>query len=175
MQDDKAIITDYSKRVEKNDVDAMNNLAAKYRKGQGGLTKDEVMALRLNLRAAELGSHASIYALAAHFDLFYDGDAQDAVFAMQLATIAAKKGYLESYYLLGCIYAKQEDGDNAAKCLIYAARAGHSDSMEIVRKYVVDGAKLVSDDDLEAIEEVYNEAVKLEWSEEREAFKKLSL
>ena len=91
MQDDKAIIADYSKRVEKNDVDAMNNLAAKYRKGQGGLTKDEVMALRLNLRAAELGSHASIYALAAHFDLFYDGDAQDAVFAMQLATIAAKR------------------------------------------------------------------------------------
>ena len=44
--------------------------------------------------------------------------------------------------------------------------------MEIVRKYVVDGAKLVSDDDLEAIEDAYKDAVKQEWSEEREAFKK---
>lgn len=45
--------------------------------------------------------------------------------------------------------------------------------MKLLRTYEKDGAKLVSDDDLDAIEEAYKEAVKLEWSEEREAYRKI--
>ena len=49
------------------------------------------------------------------------------------ATTAAKKGDWGGYSLLGCIYAKQEDVENAAKHLIFAARAGHEISMEFLR------------------------------------------
>ena len=170
-QDDKAMVAQLRSRLEKNDVSATNNLAARYREGDLGLPKDEVMGLRLLLRAAELGSLVAIGNLASYF--FTEDDVpQDSVFAMQLAMTAAKKGDWGAYSMLGCIYAKQEDVENAAKNFIFAARAGHEVSMEFLRSYKVDGAKLVSDDDLEAIDEAYKEAVKLEWSEEREAFKK---
>ena len=43
--------------------------------------------------------------------------------------------------------------------------------MEFLRTFKIDGAKVVSDDAIEAIEEAYNESVELEWSEGREAFK----
>ena len=166
-------MADYSKRAEKNDVDAINTLAAKYRKGKNGLRKDEVMALRLHLRAAELGCLSSTHRLATHFR---EGDdvPQDTVVAMQLATTAAKKGYLGSYSLLGDIYHAHDNAENAAKCWIFAARAGHSLCMEFLRTFKIDGAKVVSDDAIEAIEEAYNESVELEWSEGREAFKNQS-
>jgi len=46
---------------------------------------------------------------------------------------------------------------------------GHPQSTKMSKRaYVIDG-------DLKAIEEVYKEAAKLEWSEEREAFKKALL
>ena len=162
-------MADYRKRAEKNDVDAINTLAAKYRNGEEGLPKDEVMSLRLHLRAAELGCLNSTYALATHFQK--GEDPRDAAFAMQLATIAAKKGTLESYYLLGYLYHTLGDVANASKCYVFAAREGHSVSMEFLRTFKIGGAKVVSDDALEVIEEDYNESVKLEWSEEREAFK----
>ena len=47
--------------------------------------------------------------------------------------------------------------------------------MEALRTYTIGGAKVVSDDDLEVIEGAYKEAAKLEWIEEREAFKKMFL
>ena len=170
-QDDKAMVAQLRSRLEKNDLMATNILAARYREGDLGLPKDEVMGLRLLLRAAELGSPAAIDNLAAIF--FSDGDdPQDAVFAMKLATIAAKKGHLGSYSLLGIIHRLRGDVENAAKCWIFAARAGHSLCMEALRIYKVGGAKVVSDDHLEAIEKDYKEAAKLEWSKEREAFKK---
>jgi TPR repeat protein len=129
------------------------------------------MTLRLYLRAAELGNLASIVVLAGRFR---GGDVvpQDAAVAMKLATIAAKKGDLESYHLLGHIYDELGDVENATKSYIFAARAGNHETIEFLRTYKTDGAKVVSDDDLEAIEEAYKDAVQLEWSEEREAFKK---
>ena len=171
-KDDKAIIDRLQGRAEKNDANAMNSLSEYYSEGQKGLPKDEVVALSFDLRAAELGSLSSIGALAGHF---YDkeDDPQNAVFAMQLATIAAKKGDLSAYGILACFYNDHGDVESAAKSWIFAARAGCSESMEVLRKYKVNGARLVSDDDLEAIEEAYKDAAKLEWSEEREAFKKL--
>jgi TPR repeat protein len=157
-------------RAEKNDAEAISNLAESYRKGKDGLPKDEVMARRLFLRAAELGSLGSINSLALYFSK--EDAPQDAVFAMQLATTAAKKGHLESYHILGYLY---HDGDveNAVKNWTFAARAGHRSSMESLRKYKTpDGTNLVSDDDLDSTEEAHKEAAKLELSEEREAFKK---
>jgi TPR repeat protein len=172
-QEDKVTIANYRDRAEKNDAKAINALAKKYRKGECGLPKDEVMALRLNLRAAQLGSIGSIICLASHFN--DRGDApHDPAFAMQLVTIAAKRGNLNSYGILACIHYKLGDVENAVKSWIFAARAGNSDCMELLRTYEKDGAKLVSDDDLEAIEGAYKEAVKLEWSEEREVYRKLS-
>ena len=166
----KALIAQYNVRAEKNDADAINNLAENYRVGECGLPKDDVMALRLYLRAAELGCLAAIGNLATSF--FRDDDVlQDADFAMQLATIAAKRGHLVSYHLIGNIYHEQGDVENTAKSWIFAAKAGHSDSMKALRTYKIDGTDVVSDDDLEAIDEAYKEAIKLEWSEEREAFK----
>jgi TPR repeat protein len=165
-------IAQYRDRAEKNDAKAIKVLANKYNNGEYGLPKDEVMARRLFLRAAELGSLGSINSLALYFSK--EDAPQDAVFAMQLATIAAKKGHLESYYLLGFLYHGQDDVENAAKCWIFAARAGHSDSTKALRAYNKKyGANVLSDDDLEAIEETYKDAVNLEWSEGREAFKKV--
>ena len=68
-----------------NDVEAIDNLAAKHINGEYGLPKNEVMALRLYLRAVELGKLSSIVSLAKYF---YNGDVhvpQDAVFARQFA------------------------------------------------------------------------------------------
>ena len=170
-QDDKAFVAQFRSRAEKNDLNAIRNLAKIYQKGTYGLPKDEVLALRLNLRAAELGSLAAIVSLAIHFH-FDNGDAsRDSVTAMKLATIAAKKGDLESYFPVGCLYDDLGDVETAAKCWIFAARAGHSESMELLRTYKVHGTDVVSDDDFEAIEEAYKEAAKEEWSEGREAYK----
>jgi len=171
LQDDKALIAQYRSRAEKNDVDAIKALANRYDSGQEGLPKDEVMVLRLYLRAAALGNLKAIVFLA---NRFREGDdvPQDTVVAMQLATTTAKKGHLGSYSLLGIIHRLRGDVENAAKCWIFAARAGHSLCMEALRIYKVGGAKVVSDDHLEAIEKDYKEAAKLEWSKEREAFKK---
>ena len=80
---------------------------------------------------------------------------------------------MESVYFLGHIYDELDDNENAAKHWIFAARAGHSASMDAVRKNKNNGTYVMSDDDLDAIEVNYNDAVKLEWSEEREAFKKM--
>ena len=87
-------------------------------------------------------------------------------------TLAAKKGHLESVYFLGHIYDELDDNENAAKHWIFAARAGHSASMDAVRKNKINGNYVMSDDDLDAIEEAYKDAAKQEWSEEREAFKR---
>ena len=173
LHDDEALIAQFRSRAEKNDVDAINGLAGKYEKGEDGLPKDEIMALRLHFRAAELGSLPAIVFLA---NRFREGEdvlvPQDTVVAMQLATIAAKKGYLKSYSLLGIIYHDLGDIENTVKVWTFAARAGHSACMEVVRTFTIDGTNAVSDDDLEAIEDAYKDAVKQEWSEEREAFKK---
>ena len=162
VQEEKAIVAKLSKRAEKNDEQAIRNLAEKYLRGNSGQPKDEVMFFRLHLRAVELGSLASIYALATHF---HEGeDPRDAAFAMQLATIAAKKGDLESYYLLGLIYQELRETEYAVKSWTFAASSGHNDCMEFLRT-------VIGDDKREAIEEAYKDATKLEWSEEREGFK----
>jgi TPR repeat protein len=163
--DVKESVDQLNGRAEKNDVQAIDNLAAKHLNGEYGLPKDEVVALRLYLRAAELGHLSSIFYLAKYF---YNGDVhvpQDAVFAKQFATIAARKGDLEAYYLLGLIYQKLGDAENAVKSCKFAARSGQSKCMEFLQT-------VISGDELEAIEEAYKDAVKVTWSEEREAYKK---
>ena len=80
---------------------------------------------------------------------------------------------MSAYGILACIHYELGDDENAAKCWIFAARGGNRDCMKLLRTYEKDGEKLVSDDDLDAIEEAYKEAVKLEWSEEREAYRKI--
>ena len=165
-------IAQYRGRAEKNDAKAIKALAENYRDGEYGLPKDEAMALRLFLRAAELGNLNSIVDLATHFQA---EDPQDAVFArkLKLAAIAAKKGDLASYILLGFLYHEQRDVENAVKSWTFAARAGNRESMEFLRNYKVNGVKAVSDDDFEAIEEAQKDAAKQEWSEEREIFKRM--
>ena len=77
---------------------------------------------------------------------------------------------MEAYFHLGRICQKLGDAENAVKSWIFAARSGHSVSMEAIQK-----AGVISGDGIETIEEAYKDAVKLTWSEEREAYKKFLL
>jgi len=129
------LIKRYEERVEKGDLTAMVNLAAKYRDGQDGLARDEAKALELLQRAADLGCPEAIMKLGC---FFFDGEL-GLVKAQEIALVciedAAKKGNVISRHLLGCIVEDLQQHDLAIRHFKLAAGAGDEKSTKRLWHY----------------------------------------
>ena len=126
------------KRVEANDILAINNLGNYYRGGLNGYPVDYTKALELWHRAAELGYSAAYCALG---DAYDDGEGVevDRKKANLYWELAAMKGHAIARYNLGI---KEEDAGNMSRALkhhMIAARSGLSESLGIIKQFYSNG------------------------------------
>ena len=159
------------KRADSNDQEAMLQLANHLNAGSCELEVDDIASIRLVLQAAEGGHHLAIARLA---NFFFQGGSplpKNIERAIALAFAAAKLGYITAYTLLWLVFADKIDAESSAMYIAFAAINGCSDSMEILNDLIEEGK--VKQVDIDAVRREYEEALKVEWTEEREKAKKL--
>ena len=137
-------------RVRKRDPDAINCLAQKYYRGEVGLRKDLRKAAELFTEAAGLGSTPALFNLGY---AYYNGEGVEAnkAKAVECYSKAAMQGHVESRYNLGCSEGMKENPDRAVRHWMVAAKMGHRESLEMIKKFFMAGA---------ATKEQYAEALK---------------
>jgi TPR repeat protein len=132
---DSEFVKQFEQRVDKGDVKAMLNLAAKYRDGQDGLARDEEKALELMHRAADLGHPEALGWFGKCFWEGVCGVIQDAEKGVAYWEDAAKKGDATSRCILGMFEKKKQQHDLAIKHFKLAAAAGEEDAVKHLWKY----------------------------------------
>ena len=148
-------------RIKKKDTRAMVQLAWTYRKGNCGLRKNEVKAVELFDRAADLGCVDAIAILGRGF-----GFIKDEVTDKYNIEEAVMKGDIVSHYYLAAVLEKEGNIDLAIKHLHLAAAAGHDRSMKCLWECFSKGK--LSKTDLEKALRAHKAATDEMNSEERE-------
>ena len=176
-------------RIELGDALAMEILAENFDLGMNGFQKDDVAAMRLWLRAAELGHLPGLCALARKYQTKFKNEGRPTFEqSMKFATAAAKKGSVEGHHILGkrelVVLAgmdetpleleRAEKLEKAVKHLEHAAIGGNVPSFELLQKLQDRGAGnmylFLDNDTFDELEAKHKEALALEWSEERESY-----
>jgi len=124
-------------QVDKGDVEAMVTLAANYRDGDFGLTRDAAKVLELLHKAADLGFPEAIRKLGYYFFEGKPGIIEDADANKGRAYLeeAAKKGDAPARFYLGDIEDEHQQHDLAIKHFKLAATAGDEYAMKRLWKY----------------------------------------
>jgi len=137
-------------RIEKyNDPAAMFQLGGFYADGSGSLPVDRVKANELYQRASDLGHAGAHYNLAgAYFD-GEEGVQVDRKKAIHHCQIAAMMGDMLARFRLGAYEEKKGNHDRALRHFMIAARCGHDESLEMVKKAYMEGD--VTKEDFEKI------------------------
>lgn len=163
----------------KGNTQAMFSLGWTYMDGMYGVPKDELLALDWFVRASEKGFPKALVVVA---NLWFKGNGvkKNVNFAKQLAMAAAKRGCADAHDLLGFFYWKEFEADPLRETTAkrtkfldhwkFAAAAGWRDSMEKIEKCIEPG--IITQEEADGIREEFEKATKLEWTEEREEFRK---
>eukprot|EP00956_Cyclotella_meneghiniana_P002730 scaffold3221_cov23-Cyclotella_meneghiniana.AAC.2 len=134
-------------RIEKyNDPEAMDHLGSLFTRGIGGLPEDHEKAVELYQRASELGHARAHFHLA---DAYFEGKGVqvDKKMAIHHYQIAAMMGNVSARCKLAAYEGLDGNHDRAMRHCMIAARCGHDESLEWVKKGYMDG--WVTKDDLE--------------------------
>ena len=155
------------KRIESGDTWAMYILANNYKNGNKGLPKDDIAAMNLWLQAAELGHLPALCSISGRYvkNEFEVRTTKEQ--ALKLAKAAAKKGSVRGHHLLGWLEFKEQDNlVKARNHFVHAAIGGWKESLEMLK--IMQRGGMLDQDTFDDIEVKHNEALALEWSEERD-------
>ena len=168
-------------RAEANDPEALHDLAKSYAEEDDkcDVQQDCIAAMQLYLQAAELGNVASIIDIAYKCRTGYAGKLGNAALAIRLATAIAKTGCMRGHALLGYLHFLDwnieaeipYDNDKKLKAIkhwAYAAKAGDPSSMKSLEQLCDDLEIYLEGCTLDEVKRDFDEAKKLEWTEERE-------
>ena len=123
---DEDQVEEVLKRVEANDPASICLLANFYDRGEGGLQQDQVKAIELFTRSAELGFSKAHYLLGG---IYHEGgDMKKAKFHFEAAAMAGNE---EARYNLGIMDEESENMERAAKD---CCSAGNYRAMHHLRK-----------------------------------------
>ena len=132
------------KRVESNDAIAMRNLGGCYHLGIYGLPRDYKKAMKLLLRAGELGCAAAYNNLGYAYDNG-EGVERDMEKAKYYYELAAIGGDAYSRHNVGLLEWHAGNFDRAVKHCMISARAGYDNSLVVIRQCFLDGHATKSD------------------------------
>ena len=119
--------------MEKENVDAFNQLAGFYDRGDNGLQQDRAKANELWLKAGELGCAEAYYNLGVAYENG-DGVEIDEKKATQYYELAAMNGSVSARNNLGCSEAQAGNYKRAYKHLLISAKAGDDESLDTVKQ-----------------------------------------
>ena len=149
---------DHIERIDKlmknGNADAFYVYAGDFSLGRLGLQQDQVKASELFLKAGELGCASGYSNLGISYD-FGRGVGVDKKKAKHYYEIAAMKGDVIARHHLGCIEGQVGNHQRASKHFILAARVGHTESLDLVKKGFMEGH--VTKDEYESTLRAYHE------------------
>jgi hypothetical protein len=122
-----------NKLMEKENPSAYNNLAGDYAQGINGIPQDWTRANELFLKAGELGCASGYYNLGNAYTLGR-GVEMNKKKAKHYWELAAMNGHIKARNNLGVIEHEAGDLHRAIKHYIIAARAGHTQSLDAVKR-----------------------------------------
>jgi len=140
--------------------------------------RDELLALDWFVRAANEGHSTALSYLAYQC---YGGRflERNASHAERLANAAAKKGCAKVHNLLGVIYWKEFKADPHGAMQTkfldhwkFAAAAGCQESLDNTKEFGVDMHGIISEEEFDGVREECEEALTIEWTEDREEWSK---
>ena len=163
----------------RGDTEAMGFLAHEYLNGSKTFPKDELTAMGWYVRAAETGDPTALVNVAV---MCSQGTVleKNVGCAKKLAVAAAKKGCVDAHCLLGTFYrndikkAGPLRGQVCAKVLDhwkFAAAGGSRNIMKDLETFR-DQYGRVTEEEFDHIKEEFKKAAKLEWTEEREEYRR---
>ena len=132
FSDEKALER-IQKRAESDDAEAINMLGGYYHVGTMGLQQDHGKAMKLWLRAGELGCVASYGRIA---DCYHNGIGveRDMAKSKYYAELAAMGGHVISRHNIGATEWNACNFDRAVKHLMISAEAGWDESLKEIRE-----------------------------------------
>ena len=154
------------KRVEANDAEAMYNLGCYSNTGRYGLQRNRRKAMKLWLRAGELG-HAEGCNNIGHAFEMGEGMERDAEKAKYYYEVAAMRGYALARYNLGIFEERAGNMSRAVKHYMISAAAGYDTSLKEIRECYLSGH--ATKDDFEKALRAHKEAKDEMKSDQREA------
>ena len=143
------------KLVENGNVVAIFQLGNNYTNGSYGLQQDRVKAAELWLKAGELGCAEAYCKLGCMYAIGQGRVERDNKKAIYYLELAAMMGNVQARHFLGCTEVKAGNHQRTYKHFIIAARAGHPESLDKVKKGFMDNH--VSKDEFEQTLRVYHE------------------
>ena len=150
---DKENIERIKSLMENGNATAFDVQAGHYANGSDGLQQDMAKANELWLKAGELGC-AEAYSKLGYSYHVGRGTEVDKKKAKHYYEIAAMKGDVYARHNLGLLEAKACNEHRAMKHMIIAARAGHKESLEYVKKGFTKG--FVTKDEYESTLRAYH-------------------
>jgi len=126
------------KLMDKGNGDAYNMLAGRYQNGTNGYPQDKTKANELYLKAGELGCAQGYFNLSNSY-LEARGVEKDLDRAIHYWELAAMLGHAVSRFNLGVAEHKAGDHNRATKHWLVAAKAGHDDSLDLVKQMFMQG------------------------------------
>ena len=143
---EEELVERIQKLMDANNADAFRYLAEYYEHGKMGLPQDITKANEFRLRAGELGCAAAYCNLGVAYDNG-DGVEMDKKKAKYYYELAAINGSVEARHNLGCLEGNSGNINRAKKHYILAARAGHKQSLDMVKEGFMRG--IVTKDEYE--------------------------
>ena len=130
---DEKEIKRLKKLMDKGNAGAFTSLGGCYTFGGHGLPQDMAKANELYLKGGQLGSALSYYNLGINYSNGR-GVVVDKKKAKQYFELAAMKGYVKARYNAGALEGKAGNHHRAFKHFIIAARAGHEESLIMIKE-----------------------------------------
>ena len=121
------------KRAEGGDAIAIRTLGCFYRDGSNGLRQNHRKAMKLLLRAGELG-HAEAYNKVGYSYCNGRGVETDTVKGKYYYELAAMGGHVIARYNLGCVEHYAGNMNRAVKHWMISAGAGHDKSLKEIQE-----------------------------------------
>ena len=163
---DEDYIERLKKRAEGDDAVAMRNLGCCYRDGKHGLPQYYDRAMKLLLRAGELGSAVEYNNVGYAYENG-EGVARDMKKAKYYYELAAMGGHVIARHNVGVLEAQAGNTNRAVKHWMISAGAGDDDSLTAIRNCFLDGH--ATKDDFEMALRAHKEANDEMKSDQREA------
>jgi TPR repeat protein len=156
------------KRAEADDAEAMRNLGCYYRDGEYGLRQNHAKAMKLWLRAGELGFAMGYYNIGYAY-VYGEGvevDTKKAKYYFEFAAMGMG-GNVYARHNLGILEKREGNMNRAVKHWMISAGAGFDDSLKAIRQCYLEGH--ATKDDFEKALRTHKEAADEMKSDQRDA------
>ena len=163
---DEELIERIKKRVEVDDAEALYELGCDYYRGELGLRQNQRKAMKLCLRAGDLG-HVDAYCNVGYVYEYGENVKIDMKKSVHFFELAAMRGSAVARYNLGNLENRAGNMNRAVKHWMISAAAGDDDSLTGIRECFQNGH--ATKDDFEKALRAHKNAKDEMWSHQREA------